>query len=162
MIIANIMSQQGVNKLLYPLALLVFSSHIVVPCYPVNITLQSLAVLYLGLKQPNDAMKAYSIYIGLGVLGLPVFNEPGISKLLGPAGGYYIGFAACILSLKYSQGLGLLTRLGLAWVALYIPGIFGLCSFMDFNDAIYFGVIPFIIPGIIKTSLLYMLFKCKA
>ncbi len=68
---------------------------IVVPFSPIPITLQVLAVslsgVLLGAKSGAISQLAYVL---LGICGLPVFAglESGIGVILGPKGGYIIGF----------------------------------------------------------------------
>lgn len=60
-------------------------------------TAQTLAVLLVAvLLGPVDAVVAVGAYIALGLAGLPVFTsgEGGIGRLIGPSGGYLVGFLA--------------------------------------------------------------------
>ncbi len=67
---------------------------------PVPFTLQVLAVfatlLFLGGFRGSIAI---SIYVLMGLIGLPVFSnfEGGMAKLVGPTGGYIFGFVAVAL-----------------------------------------------------------------
>jgi biotin transport system substrate-specific component len=78
--------------------LLTLSAKISVPLLPVPMTLQSLAVLCLGAAY-GMRLAAITVmaYLACGLCGLPVFaNTPplaaGIAYLLGPTGGFLIGF----------------------------------------------------------------------
>ncbi|MCB1035342.1 MAG: biotin transporter BioY, partial [Acidobacteria bacterium] len=65
------------------------------PGSPVPVTLQTLAVLLAGaLLGSRNGELAVLLYILAGVLGLPVFarGASGIGVLLGPSGGYLLGF----------------------------------------------------------------------
>jgi len=76
-------------------ALTAGAAQIVIPMWPVPITGQTFAVLFVGatLGSLRGALSML-LYIGLGVAGLPVFAEggAGLAKVLGPTGGYMIGF----------------------------------------------------------------------
>lgn len=65
------------------------------PISPVPISL-SLAIVLLTsyILIPTDAITSIIIWILLGLVGLPVFSgfTGGLSKLIGPTGGYIIGF----------------------------------------------------------------------
>ncbi len=75
-------------------ALTAAGAWISIPFFPVPLTLQTffvyLAVLVLG----RHAFFSQAIYIGMGLLGLPVFARglSGYGVLLGPTGGFLIGF----------------------------------------------------------------------
>jgi biotin transport system substrate-specific component len=81
-------------------------AHVSVPLWftPVPITLQTFAVLLLGLLlSPAAAAGALVLYLAEGALGLPVFaphGPGGMLQLLGPTGGYLVSypFAAALTS----------------------------------------------------------------
>ncbi len=81
--------------------LLAVSSHIALPLFftPVPLTLQTFAVLLLGLLlSPRLAAGVCLAYLAEGALGLPVFAPApalaGIAHLLGPTGGYLLSYPA--------------------------------------------------------------------
>jgi len=63
---------------------------------PVPLTLQTFAVLLLGLTlSPATAFAALSLYLIEGAAGLPVFSPHGpggLPQLLGPTGGYLLSY----------------------------------------------------------------------
>lgn len=70
------------------------------PLTPVPISLGLFAVLICSyLLEPFSAFFCILIYIALGSLGLPVFSgfNGGISRLIGPTGGFLIGFLFTVL-----------------------------------------------------------------
>ena len=76
---------------------LVVSAKVEVPFYPVPMTLQTLAVLTLGaLFGARLAAATVALYLGEGLIGLPVFAgaAAGPAYLVGPTGGYLVGFLA--------------------------------------------------------------------
>lgn len=78
-------------------ALLCVSSYLTIPLQPVPITLQFLLVALAALLlSPMWAAAATATYVVLGAVGLPVFAQgsAGIGVILGPTGGYLIGFVA--------------------------------------------------------------------
>lgn len=72
-----------------------------VPVGPVPVSLSTLAVFLcvyaLGMR---DGTIAVGMYVLLGIFGLPVFSgfSGGLAKVMGPTGGYIIGylFLACV------------------------------------------------------------------
>jgi biotin transport system substrate-specific component len=65
-----------------------------VPGSDVPMTLQLLAVLLIGFSlRPSEAVAAVLLYLACGAAGAPVFAA-GSLGLVGPTGGYLVGFAA--------------------------------------------------------------------
>jgi len=85
------------------------------PFTPVPGTLQTLAVLLAGLFLGARAGAASQVvYLSIGLAGIPVFALPGAGPgyLLGPTGGYLLGFAVAAwvtgsISARGSAGQGL-------------------------------------------------------
>lgn len=131
-----------------------------IPISPVPISFTNLAiyltVCLLGWKLGTIS---YLIYLLIGLIGLPVFSSfsSGFGKLLGPTGGYLIGFIAmsiiCGLSFEKSKKRSV-WFLGLIIGTLidYIFGTFWL-SFeanLTFIQSLWAGVIPYIPGDLIK------------
>jgi biotin transport system substrate-specific component len=93
-------------------AVVAICAHISVPLgfTPVPITMQSFAVILLGLLfGPGAAFACLALYLIEGAMGLPVFSPHGpggMAQLLGPTGGYLLSypFAAAVASLLYRRG----------------------------------------------------------
>jgi len=67
------------------------------PGTPVPMTLQPMAVLLVGgLLGPELGALSMILYLAMGAAGLPVFTPtvplPGITRLLGPTGGYLLAY----------------------------------------------------------------------
>ena len=79
-------------------ALLTISAKLEVPFYPVPMTMQTLVVLLLGMAYGARLGAAtVLLYLAEGAVGLPVFaGTPergiGIAYMMGPTGGYLVGF----------------------------------------------------------------------
>src|ERR671918_1724759 len=103
-------------------ALLTISAKIEVPFYPVPMTMQTLVVLLLGMAYGARLGAAtVLLYLAEGAVGLPVFaGTPergiGIAYMMGPTGGYLVGF---VLSAAIT---GWLTERRSDWRALLIAG----------------------------------------
>jgi biotin transport system substrate-specific component len=75
-------------------------AQIAIPLWPVPITGQTFAVLFVGATLgATRAVLSMALYLAIGLLGLPVFapqangsHITGLAALLGPTGGYLVGF----------------------------------------------------------------------
>ena len=145
---------------------------IAIPVSPVPISLGSMAV-YLAVTVLGMKLGTLSclIYLLLGLVGLPVFagGSAGAAKLFGPTGGYLIGYLFLALiagafvgrfaenkwkniafaALGMILGTIVLYALGTAWLA-YSAG-------MDFQAALWAGVIPFIPGDLVKMVIAVLL-----
>jgi len=89
--------RRGVAVLLGSL-LVAICAHVSIPLFftPVPITLQTFAVLLLGLTlTPATAFAALALYLIEGAAGMPVFSPHGpggLLQLLGPTGGYLLSY----------------------------------------------------------------------
>jgi biotin transport system substrate-specific component len=139
------------------------------PFTPVPVTLQTLAVLLAGcLLGSGRGALAVLAYIGEGAAGLPVFSggRAGVAHLLGPTGGYLLGFlaAAYIVGLLAERGTlrswpGTLLTLVLGNVILYIPGVLWLGAYTGMNKALTFGLLPFLVGDGLKIAAGWGLFS---
>jgi biotin transport system substrate-specific component len=79
-------------------------AQIAIPLWPVPITGQTFAVLFVGATLGvTRAVLSMVLYLAIGLLGLPVFapqangsHITGLPALLGPTGGYLIGFILAV------------------------------------------------------------------
>ena len=118
----------------------------------VPITGQTFAVLLsgavLGSKRGTASML---VYLGAGVVGLPVFAPEG--AIAGASRGYLIGFvlAAAIVGYLVERGWGrnplkLLAAMFMGEVAIYAVGLPWLALYVPGNKVLEWGLTPFI-PG---------------
>lgn len=76
--------------------LIAVGAFIKLPVSIVPITLQTLFVILAALVLKKKAVYSVLLYVGMGLLGLPVFTSGGgISYVLVPSFGYLIGFIVC-------------------------------------------------------------------
>ncbi len=101
-----------------------------VPFFPVPLTLQTLAILIVGLSFGSRLGAATVIaYLLEGAAGLPVFANGGsTAALVGPTAGFLYGFIALAyiagLFAEWTKNIVVLTVGALlASAALYIPGV---------------------------------------
>jgi biotin transport system substrate-specific component len=138
-----------------------------IPFSPVPFTLQVLFVLLAGsmLKSKWGSLSMI-VYALLGIAGLPVFSggSSGIGVILGPTGGYIIGFilAAYVIG-KLSEKTENNSRrrfvinafnMSIGILVIYTCGVFQLMMVaeMGFSTAFALGVLPFLPGEILKTA----------
>jgi biotin transport system substrate-specific component len=134
-----------------------------IPLPLVPITLQTFAVLAVGAAFGMRLGAAtLALYVLEGTLGLPVFAEfragPGV--LMGPTGGYLIGFvlAAALVGWFAERGYDrrVLTMFGvmmLGAAVLYIPGLLWLAKFTGYDKVLELGLYPFLWGDLLKAVL---------
>ena len=137
---------------------------VLLPFSPVPVTLQTFAVLMTGaLLGSRRASLSVLIYIMEGAAGLPVFalGRGGFIVLLGPTGGYLVGFiaAAYITGLLAERGwnrrtLTTVLSLALGHAAIYPFALLWLCCLTGINRAVpAMGLYPFIAGDVLKIVL---------
>ena len=127
-----------------------------IPIGPVSITLATLGVYLVGcLVKPKYALLVIACYIALGAMGLPVFSNwsGGIAKLIGPTGGYILGYLICVLV----QSMIITRFKNKLWVYfvatlfgtvfIYFFGTLFLCLLHQMNiwSALMSAVVPFLV-----------------
>lgn len=142
-------------------AIIAVLSQITIPAGLIPFTMQTFAVgLVATVLGKKTGTLSVAIYLLLGLIGLPVFAgfSSGIGSLLGPTGGFLIGFLAnafitgwlCELG-KNNLPMALIANLVGAFATLLFGTIWlQLSAGMDFSTALAAGFTPFILPGIIK------------
>lgn len=133
-----------------------------VPLWPVPITGQTLAVLVVGsaLGARRGAL-SMALYALLGLAGFPVFADgaagPGV--LVGPSGGYVVGFVAAAAVVGWvAERLGdrrftaALLSFGLGTVVTFAVGMVWLAVSLglDLQHTLEYGLYPFVVGGIAK------------
>lgn len=145
-------------------ALIALAAQISVPMLPVPMTLQTLAILMVGLTAGSRlGAAAVLAYLAEGAMGLPVFANGmgGLPVLMGPTAGFLYGFVAMAFAAGWLAERGLArgvagTAVAMAAVslALYVPGIAWLTAVtpLDLSGAVNVGMLPFL-PGDMVKSL---------
>lgn len=162
------------NRTLRNLTLLVLGSLLLtatakfqIPFYPVPMTLTTLAALLIGATfgwRLGAATVAF--YLAQGAMGLPVFaGTPergiGLAYMMGPTGGYLLGFllAAVVTGWLAERGwdrrlLPTLTMLTLGMAVIYLPGVLWLGTLFGWDQPILaWGVYPFLLGDALKIAL---------
>ena len=127
---------------------------VMVPPSPVPITGQTLVVLMIGMAfGPRLGAITILAYILAGLRGLPVFagGGAGLPVLVGPSGGYLVGFvaAAFVIGLLAQRGMDRsILRTALAMVVgtlvIYLFGYAWLASLIGMEKAFLFGIQPYL------------------
>lgn len=136
---------------------------------PVPFTGQTLGVLLLGAAY-GARMGALTTgaYALLGMAGLPLFTggASGVAYVMGPTGGYLLGFvlAAALLGVLaqrgWDRGYGsAAVAMLLANVAIYVPGLAWLSVALggDVTAALAVGLAPFVVGDLLKLALAVLL-----
>lgn len=147
------------------IGLIALGGWISIPCIPVPFTLQTLFVLLTGAVMKRYAPVPVALYILLGTLGLPLFHNgmtgPGV--LLGPTGGYLIGFvfASLIVGIAYEHlsKYVRITGIILGTIVIYLFGVawLVLSLHMGMVPAIIAGAAPFVIGDVVKAAAAYLI-----
>ena len=132
---------------------------------PVPVTGQTFAVLVSGaiLGSKRGALSQLS-YLTVGITGMPFWfaagGVPGIARLLGPTGGYLIGFVAAAYIVGWLSERGWDKNFGTASLAMlfgcacyYIIALPWLASFIGVGQVLQAGLYPFIFGDLIKLTL---------
>ena len=132
------------------------------PISPVPITGQTFAVLMLAaLLGSKRGVMAILAYLVEGILGLPVFaGGMGPATLIGPTGGYLVGFIAVAYVVGKLAEMGWDRRVTTTIAAmlageivLYTFGVCWLAIMTNIRIALAVGLYPFIVGDILKVIL---------
>lgn len=168
------MSIKKMSMITIMTSLMAVCSWLTIPAM-VPFTMQTFAVfcslLLLGGKY---GLASIALYLFMGCVGLPVFSgfQGGIGHIVGPTGGYLIGFIfSAVLYLlleplfpKFSKlrlaallcGLILCYLVGSIWFQVYFTTR---GTSYSFSMVISMCVLPYIIPDLIKLALAYYISK---
>lgn len=144
-------------------------AYMIIPLPPVPVTLQTfftaLAAVLLGARL---GALSQIVYVLLGIIGLPVFSggKAGLGVLLGPTGGYLVGFVAGAWvtgRIVEAGGRAGPIRIALAVMAgfgaIYGLGVLGLflVARLSLITALSVGAVPFLIGDALKVAAVTLL-----
>jgi biotin transport system substrate-specific component len=174
---ADIMAKFSFSLIFAALMAISANSFVYLPFTPVPITTQVLTVLLSGLFLGSRwALASQTIYIMMGIMGLPVFSgfKNGAAFLAGPTVGYVIGFMAAafvtgyiyenwtkkeenplshilILFVSCIFGVMLIHLMGFLYLSGYFYSITGAGSFRDILLKTWkLGTQPFLLIDFLK------------
>ena len=136
-------------------------SQFTIPFGPIPLTLQTFAVGFvvtiLGKKTGTIAV---AIYLLMGMIGLPVLagGSAGIVHYFGPTGGFLVGFifqafftGLIIEKTRFNYFWSILANVVGAFITLFFGSLWLKYSgSLPWYAAFSAGMIPFILPGLIK------------
>lgn len=151
------------------LALLIICSQLTIPLPIIPITLQTLAVGLIATILPlKNAILVIFTYLLMGLVGLPVFSnfKSGLAVFNSPVGGYLVGFflyviitALILRFIKPTPSNIFFTNLLGATVQLVFGAFWMMVlSKLSLTSAFSIGILPFIIPGIIKILVICLIY----
>ena len=137
------------------------------PFTPVMVSLGTFAIMLTSalcsVKFKFGGLVSVFIYIGLGAVGMPVFQgfRGGLGVLIGPTGGYIVGYLlmAIVIGFMYSDRKFInILALILADVVLYICGTlwFMLSTGNGLWQSLTLCVIPFLPGDLVKLIAAYL------
>ena len=146
--------------------LISLSAKIQVPFYPVPMTMQTFVILGIGMAF-GWKMGGLTVFFYLieGALGLPVFaGTPGkglgIAYMVGPTGGYLIGFVLATCTVGYLGERGLdrtfwttFLAFSIGTILIFLCGYTWLSSLIGYEKAFMYGVLPFFWSELFKIAL---------
>lgn len=146
------------------IALITAGAWISIPVLLVPVTLQTLFVLLAGAVLKRHGVIPVLAYLALGMMNAPVFHNGlgGVPILLGPTGGYLIGFvfAAFIAGIGFESDSRAIRVLGLiaATIAIYACGLLWLMytTGIPLVSALVIGVLPFLPGDALKGAAAYL------
>lgn len=167
------LTSQPLHRVLLPAAMalagtmiLTLSAKVTVPMWPVPMTLQTMVLpmlaAVLGFRL---GMATVLLYLAEAAMGLPVLQGTpergiGLAYMVGPTGGYLLGFIAMAAIVGWAADRGWWkspVRIGgamlLAEVALLTLGAGWLMVLMGVEKGLQFGIGPFIVPDLVKLAL---------
>lgn len=143
--------------------LMALSARTQVPMWPVPMTMQTFAVLVIGMAYgARLAGATLLLYLAEGAIGLPVFaSGGGIAYFAGPTTGYLIGFLVAAVLVGHLGERGWDRSMPLTFVAMFagtsvifVLGVAWLAVFLgSFEAALTNGFTPFIVGALVKIAL---------
>ena len=113
------------------------------------------------LLPPRQTFTVILIYILMGAVGLPVFaNGEGLSRLLGPVGGFYFAWLVAYPLLSLAKGAApnlkryALTNILIAVPITYAGGLASMILILDIGiwQALTMAVFPFVFGDVLKAT----------
>lgn len=153
------MNTKDLTRIALSVAFLSVCSIVKIPITIIPVTLQTFGLLVVCGILGRKAVIAVIVYILLGIIGIPVFSGfgSGIGVILGPTGGFIIGFIPMSLfvgnfydrekSMYYNFGVMLIGS-----IILYVVGVAIFCYNvnMSVKEALPIVMYPFVIGDLLK------------
>jgi biotin transport system substrate-specific component len=146
--------------------LLTASAKAQVPMWPVPMTMQTFVVLVLGMTYGARLGAATVVlYLFEGAIGMPVFaGTPekgiGLAYMMGPTGGYLLGFVIATALIGWLAERGwdrtlpyAVAAMTIGTVVQLVPGVGYLATLIGWEKAVAAGLTPFLLGAVVKLAL---------
>jgi biotin transport system substrate-specific component len=151
-------------------ALTAVGALIAIPIGPVPIVLQNLFVYLSGLLLGSKwGVTGMTVYLLAGACGLPVFSggKGGIGHLIGPTGGYLLGFLPAVYIIGWiteraeKKSIAGILAMICATAVIYLCGVtwLKLITGMTLAKTLAVGMLPFLIGDAVKIAVAAALAK---
>ena len=155
-----------ITLVIFGTLLLTVSAKIKVPFYPVPMTMQTFVVVLIGITLGwKLGIATVFAYLLEGLIGLPVFagtpeKGVGLTYMMGPTGGYLIGFIISVfiagfVNLNKNFFIKFLL-ISLSIIAIYLTGVPWLAYLAGWEVAYIWGIKNFVLPEIFKITILVL------
>jgi len=144
-------------------ALLAISAKVQVPFWPVPMTMQTLAILVIGMVYGSRLGAAtVLLYLAEGFAGLPVFAGAvaGPAYFMGPTAGYLVGFVASVWLVGWMAEHGwdrslfrCMAAMAIGHGLVFVFGVGWLSTLLGLQKALALGLYPFWAATLLKTLL---------
>ena len=153
-----------ISLVIFGTIFLTISAKIKVPFYPVPMTMQTFVVVIIGIAFGwKLGLATIFAYLFEGAVGLPVFaGTPekgiGLSYMIGPTGGYLVGFISAVfisgfVNLNKNIFIKFLL-VSLAVFAIYLTGVPWLAYLAGWEVAYVWGIKNFVLAEIFKIAII--------
>lgn len=143
-------------------------SQISIPIGPVPINMTHISIfLAAGLLGAKYGAISQLVFVLLGLVGVPVFSgfTGGIQKLVGPTGGFIVGYIACAFVIGLlidrfgSSAKALVLSIYAGWLVTYVLGViwFMILTKNSLTASLFTCVLPFLPGDVVKTVLCVVL-----
>jgi biotin transport system substrate-specific component len=172
-VLSAVLPKEGTAKLVANVLAVVVGSLILwaaakvqVPFYPVPMTLTTLAIMLIGACYGwRLGLATVALYLLEGALGLPVFSGTpergvGIAYMMGPTGGYLVGYLAAVAIVGWfaehgadKSPLRMFVAMLAAGIVLLALGYAWLATLIGPEAAWVGGVLPFLLGDLLKVAI---------
>lgn len=132
-----------------------------IPFTPILITAQTIVINLIGLiLKPKKSVITILVFLLIGSIGIPVFSggRAGIGTLVGPSGGYFLGFVISVFAISTLRGnkvdfkryLFLTIVIGMPIIYFFAAMWMSYYNGATIIETIKISVLPFIVGDIIK------------
>lgn len=150
--------------ILLPILFFIASQIIIpLPFSAVPLSLQPLPVLLAARFMGARGVAGYAVYLLQGAMGLPIFSgfSGSLLHLLGPTGGYLIGFlfGAIVIATTSLHARSAAAAYGwyvCAMAIVFLCGLLQLMAFVPAKTAVLQGLLPFIIGDFVLKPLIFV------